>query len=69
MGESVQLPIVKSPLLEVIGRDNGFNCVGYRSSGATRDVGDESLADALKTNFANPRGGVVLSLPLRASNL
>jgi hypothetical protein len=41
---------------------------GYRCSSAIRDVGDESLADVLKADFEYPRGGVVLSLPLRASS-
>jgi hypothetical protein len=55
-------------LLVIIGSDNGFSGVGYRCSRAIREVGEESLAEVLKTDFEKPRGGVVLSVPLRASN-
>jgi hypothetical protein len=52
----------------MIGRDNGFRGVGNRVSRAIRDVGEASLADELKRDFEYPLGGVVLSVPLRASN-
>lgn len=50
-----------------IGSDKGFNWLGYLCS-LMRDVGDISLTDELKPGFEWPLGGVVLSLPLLASN-
>jgi hypothetical protein len=52
----------------IMGRDSGFKGMGKRVSRAIRDVGEASLADELKRDFEYPLGGVVLSLPLRASS-
>jgi len=52
----------------IIGRDRGLSGVGNRVSRAIRVVGEASLADELKRDFEYPLGGVVLSLPLRASS-
>lgn len=50
-----------------IGSDRGFS-VGCLCSIVILEVGEVSLADELKGDFAKLRGGVTLSLPLRASN-
>lgn len=51
-----------------IGSDKGFSWLGCLGSWFVRDIGDVSLTDELKTGFEKPLGGVVLSIPLLASN-